>query len=201
MKEGISMNQTIATRANALALLQEFNRNEALIRHALAVEAVMRHFAALSGEEPESWGIIGLIHDLDYEMFPEQHCLKVREILSERGWPEEVSRAVQSHGYGLCSDVEPVSRMEKVLYTIDELTGLIAATALVRPSKSILDLNTKSVKKKWKDKAFAAGVNREVIETGAGWLGMDLDQVITETIAGMQPVAEAIGLKGNVGEQ
>ena len=158
----------------------------------------MRHFAALAGEDPDEWGIVGLIHDLDYEKYPDQHCVKVREILTERGWPERVIRAVQSHGYGICSDVEPQTRMEKVLYTIDELTGLIAATALVRPSKSILDMNAKSVKKKWKDKAFAAGVNREVIESGAKSLEMELDQVIAETIAGMQPAAEAIGLKGNI---
>ncbi|TCL64705.1 putative nucleotidyltransferase with HDIG domain [Hydrogenispora ethanolica] len=185
-------------RAEAFSLLTEFNRNESLIKHALTVEAVMRHFAQLYGEEPELWGLIGLMHDLDYEQYPEQHCIKVREILAERNWPEEYIRAIQSHGWKLCCDIEPLSNLEKVLYTIDELTGLIAAAAMVRPSKSVLDLEVKSVKKKWKEKSFAAGVNREVIMEGVSLLGMDLDRVIDETIQGMQKVAEEIGLKGYV---
>lgn len=191
------MSKTI-TREAALALFQKYNQDESLLRHALAVEAVMRHFANLFGEDEEKWGVIGLIHDLDYERYPDQHCIKVREILTAEGWPEEYIRAVQSHGWEICCDVEPVERMENVLYTIDELTGLIAAAALVRPSKSILDLQVKSVKKKWKDKTFAAGVNREVIAKGAARLGMELDEVIKETIAGMQKVAAAIGLQGNL---
>ncbi|MBA2132658.1 HD domain-containing protein [Capillibacterium thermochitinicola] len=191
------MTKTI-NREAALALYKKYNQDESLFRHALAVEAVMRHFAALFGEDEEKWGIIGLIHDLDYERYPDQHCIKVREILTGEGWPEEYIRAVQSHGWGICSDVEPVERMENVLYTIDELTGLITAAALVRPSKSVLDLEVKSVKKKWKDKAFAAGVNREVIEKGAARLGMALDEVIKETIAGMRKVAAEIGLQGNL---
>jgi len=158
-KEGSVVSKTI-TREAALALFQKYNQDESLLRHALAVEAVMRHFANLFGEDEEKWGVIGLIHDLDYERYPDQHCIKVREILTAEGWPEEYIRAVQSHGWEICCDVEPVERMENVLYTIDELTGLIAAAALVRPSKSILDLQVKSVKKKWKDKTFAAGVNR-----------------------------------------
>ncbi len=186
------------TREEALRLFKEYNQEESLFKHALAVEAVMRHFAALFNEDVEKWGIIGLIHDLDYERYPEQHCKKVKMILEAEGWPAEYIHAVQSHGWGICSDVEPVHRMEKVLYTIDELTGLIAAAALVRPSKSILDLEVKSVKKKWKDKAFAAGVNREVITKGAEILGMELDQLIQETINGMRTVAEEIGLKGNL---
>lgn len=185
-------------REAALALYKKYNQDESLFRHALAVEAVMRHFAALFGEDEEKWGIIGLIHDLDYERYPDQHCIKVKEILTDEGWPEDYIRAVQSHGWEICSDVEPVERMENVLYTIDELTGLITAAALVRPSKSILDLKVKSVKKKWKDKAFAAGVNRAVIEKGAARLGMELDEVIKETIAGMQKVAAEIGLQGNL---
>ena len=185
-------------REEAYKLLQQHLKNKNLIKHSLAVEAVMRHFAALFGEDEEKWGIIGLIHDLDYERYPDQHCIKVREILTGEGWPEEYIRAVQSHGWGICSDVEPVERMENVLYTIDELTGLITAAALVRPSKSVLDLEVKSVKKKWKDKAFAAGVNREVIEKGAARLGMALDEVIKETIAGMRKVAAEIGLQGNL---
>jgi putative nucleotidyltransferase with HDIG domain len=191
------MNKEI-TRDEALKLLKEYNQEESLIRHALAVEAVMRHFATIFGEDVEKWGVIGLIHDLDYERYPEEHCIKVKEILLERGWPEEYIHAVQSHGWGICSEVEPVHRMEKVLYTIDELTGLITAAALVRPSKSLLDLKVKSVKKKWKDKAFAAGVNRDVIRDGAEKMEMELDEVINETIAGMREVAAEIGLKGDL---
>ncbi|WP_110941940.1 hydrolase [Geosporobacter subterraneus] len=192
------MRPMIPTREEAFELLKEYNKNEALIRHALAVEGVMVHFSELFGEDKEKWGIIGLVHDLDYEMYPEEHCKKVKEILTERNWPEAYIRAIVSHGWKLCSDVEPIERMEKVLYAIDELTGLIAATALMRPSKSILDTEVKSVKKKWKQKGFAAGVNREVIEEGASMIGMELDAVIEETIKGMQKVSEEIGLKGDL---
>jgi predicted hydrolase (HD superfamily) len=190
------MDARTPTRSEALSLLQEYNSNPGLIRHALAVEAVMRHFAGINGEDIDKWGVIGLVHDLDYEKYPESHCKKVRELLVERGWPEEYIHAVESHGWKLCSDVEPTERMEKVLYTIDELTGLISAVAILRPSRSVLDLTVKSVKKKWKDKAFAAGVNRSVIEEGARSLEMELDTIISETIAGMRDVAENIGLKG-----
>jgi putative nucleotidyltransferase with HDIG domain len=194
------MEKVIPTRAQAFELLREYNTNPGLIRHALAVESVMIHFAELLGEDDrEKWGVVGLIHDLDYERYPESHCTKVREILSQEDWPEEYIHAVQSHGWKLCSDVEPVQKMEKILYTVDELTGLISAVAILRPSKSILDLTTKSVKKKWKDKAFAAGVNRGVIEEGAKSLGMELDVIITETIRGMQKVAGNIGLTGAAG--
>jgi putative nucleotidyltransferase with HDIG domain len=187
------------TREEALELLKEFNKSDSLIKHALSVEAVMRHFAQLFAEEDvEKWSIIGLLHDIDYEMYPEQHCIKAGEILRERTWPEDYIHAIQSHGYGICIDVEPIEKMEKVLYTIDELTGLISATALMRPSKSILDTEVKSIKKKWKSKGFAAGVNRELIEDGAKMLGMEIDAVIEETLKGMQKEAEAIGLKGNL---
>jgi putative nucleotidyltransferase with HDIG domain len=185
------------TRDQALALLREFNKSEGLLRHALAVEAVMRHIAAKRGGDPDLWGVVGLVHDLDYEQFPDRHCAKTGEILRERGWPEEIVRAAVSHGWGICSDVEPQSDMEKVLFAIDELTGLVAATALVRPSRSVLDMEARSVKKKWKDKAFAAGVNREIIAQGAARLGVDLGDLITDVIMGMRTVAEEIGLKGN----
>ena len=193
------MEQNIPTREQAYDLLSKYNKNSSLIIHALSVEAVMLHFADILGEpEKEKWGIIGLLHDIDYEMYPEQHCIKAREILMEHDWQEDYIHAVESHGWGMCSEVEPIHRMEKILFTIDELTGLIAATALLRPSKSILDLELKSVKKKWKQKSFAAGVNREVIEQGAKMLEMDLDHIIGETIKGMQKVAERIGLKGEL---
>jgi len=158
----------------------------------------MRHFARLLGEDEEKWGAVGLMHDIDYQMFPDQHCIKAREILTEHGVDDEYIHAIMSHGYGLCCDVKPEHVMEKVLFTIDELTGLITACAIMRPSRSVMDLELKSVMKKYKAHGFAAGVNREVIEKGAAMLNMDLDYVITETIAGMREVAEAIGLKGEL---
>jgi len=190
------MNLKVPTREEAYQLLTEYNKSESLIKHALAVEGVMRYFARKRGEDEEKWGIIGLVHDLDYEMFPEEHCKKSEEILKKEGWPEEYIRAVVSHGWGICYDVEPKTELEKVLYTIDELTGLVVTTALVRPSKSVMDVKVKSVKKKWKDKRFAAGVDRSIIEKGAEMLGMELSDIIADTIAGMQEVAEEIGLKG-----
>jgi len=186
----------VPTRDEALALLKEFNHTSSLVKHALAVEGVMRYMARKRGEDEEKWGTIGLVHDLDYERYPEQHCEKTREILTERGWPEDYIRAIMSHGWGLVTDIEPEHEMEKVLYAIDELTGLIVATALVRPSKSVLDMKIKSLKKKWKDKSFAAGVNREVIQNGAQMLGMELNDLFSDTIMGMREVAEAIDLKG-----
>ena len=186
------------TREDAFDLLQRYNKNDSLIRHALSVEAVMAHFASKFDGDMEKWRVIGLVHDLDYEMYPEQHCVKTREILENEGWPEEYIRAVISHGWGICTDVKPETNLEKTLYATDELTGLIASTALVRPSKSILDLKAKSVKKKWKDKSFAAGVDRSIIEKGAAMLEMEISELITETIAGMKPVAEEIGLKGSL---
>jgi len=184
------------TRDEALTLLKEFNHTSSLVKHALAVEGVMRYMARKRGENEEKWGIIGLVHDLDYERYPEQHCKKTEEILTERGWPEDYIHAIMSHGWGLVTDIKPEDEMEKVLYAIDELTGLIVATALVRPSKSVLDMKVKSLKKKWKDKSFAAGVNREVIQNGAQMLGVELDDLFSDTIMAMREVAEAIDLKG-----
>jgi predicted hydrolase (HD superfamily) len=191
MLGGNPMSSSVPTREEAFALLKKYNKSESLIKHALAVEGVMRR-----GHDEEKWGVIGLIHDLDYEQFPDQHCVKTEEILKENNWPEEYIHAVISHGWGICVDVKPESEMEKVLYAIDELTGLVVTTVLVRPSKSVLDVKPKSVKKKWKDKRFAAGVDRSIIEKGAGMLGVEVSELITDTIAGMQEVAEEIGLKG-----
>ncbi len=191
------MDSDTPTREDALALLKEFNRSESLIKHALSVEAVMRHFARQRGQDEEKWGVVGLVHDLDYDQFPDQHCRKTEEILRQRQWPEEIIRAVVSHGWGICSEVEPRSELEKTLFAVDELTGLVATAALVRPSRSVLDMEAASVKKKWKDKRFAAGVNRSIIEKGAAMLGMDLTDLISETIRGMRTVAGDIGLKGN----
>ncbi|MBA7563624.1 HDIG domain-containing protein [Candidatus Atribacteria bacterium 1244-E10-H5-B2] len=190
------MSSKVPTREEAYQLLTEYNKSDSLIKHALAVEGVMRYFARKRGEDEEKWGVIGLVHDLDYEQFPEEHCHKSEEILKEKGWPEEYIRAVVSHGWGLCSEVEPQTELEKVLYAIDELTGLVVTTALVRPSKSVMDVKVKSVKKKWKDKRFAAGVDRSIIEKGAQMLGMEITDIIADTLAGMQEVAEEIGLKG-----
>lgn len=188
------------TRDEAMALLREWNTNDSLIKHALAVEATMRAMARARGEDPDFWGIVGLVHDLDYERFPEKHPHEGARILRERGWPEEVVHAVLSHAWGLVSDVEPVHPMEKVLYAIDELTGLVTAAVLVRPSKSLADLSVSSLKKKWKDKGFAAGANRDVISKGAELLGMALDDLMAEVIAGMSEAAVALGLAGPAGE-
>jgi putative nucleotidyltransferase with HDIG domain len=190
------MAQRAPTRDDALQLLHAYTKSENLRNHAYAVEAVMRYCARKRGEDEEKWGVIGLIHDLDYEQFPEQHCSKTRQILEENGWPEEYVRAVVSHGWGICSDMEPKSILEKTLYAIDELTGLVAASALVRPSKSVMDLTTSSVKKKWKAPAFAAGVNRSIITKGAEMLGVQVEELIEDTIKGMQEVAQKIGLMG-----
>jgi predicted hydrolase (HD superfamily) len=190
------MSSATPSRDEALCLLCEYNQSDGLIKHALAVEGVMRHCARKRGEDEDKWGTIGLIHDLDYERFPDEHCRKTEEILTERGWPGEYIRAAVSHGWGICVDIEPQTDLEKTLYAIDELTGLVAATALVRPSRSVMDVKVKSVKKKWKDKAFAAKVNREVIQQGAQMLGVEMPELIADVIAGMQDVAEEIGLKG-----
>jgi len=190
------MGENIPTRAEALELLKAYNKSESLIKHALAVEGVMRYSARKRGEDEEKWGVIGLVHDLDYERYPDEHCRMSDRILREHGWPGEYIRAVVSHGWGICSDVEPQSELEKVLFAIDELTGLVVTTALVRPSKSVMDVKAKSVKKKWKDKRFAAGVDRGIIEKGAQMLGVEIGELITDTIMGMREVAEAIGLKG-----
>jgi predicted hydrolase (HD superfamily) len=192
------MTFTVPTRETALELLKKYNKSESLIRHALAVEGVMRYMAKKAEEDEDMWGVIGLIHDLDYEMYPEQHCTMTEKILKDNNWPPEYIRAVMSHGWGLVTDVEPVTRLEKTIFAMDELTGLVATSALVRPSKSILDMEARSVKKKWNDKRFAAGVDRSVIEKGAEMLGVTLDDMITDCIMGMRTVAEEIGLKGTV---
>lgn len=195
MKGGHIVDKYIPTREDAYKLLTEYVQDPSLINHSLMVESVMRHFAELYGEDVEKWGVIGLIHDLDFEKYPDQHCEMTEKILKENNWPEDYIRGVLSHGWGLATGVEPIHPMEKVIYTIDELTGLIYATALMRPSKSLYDLKVKSVKKKWKQSSFAAAINREVIAQGAELMGMELDKVIEETIEGMKPVTEQIGLK------
>lgn len=185
-------------REEAWELLTEYTKTSALRKHALAVEAVMCHFARLNGEDEEIWGVAGLLHDLDYEEFPEEHCQKSEEIMRAQRIDETYIRAMNCHAYGICTDTKPESKLEKVLFTIDELTGLINALCLMRPSKSVLDLEVKSVKKKFKDRSFAAGVNRDTIRDGCEMLGMELDDVIRETIEGMKERAQDIGLKGNL---
>lgn len=186
----------LPSRDKAQQILEKYVTTDHLKRHVTTVEGVMRHFAHLYNEDEDVWGILGLLHDIDFELYPEEHLQHAGRILREEGFDDEFIHAVLSHGYGICSDVEPVSNAEKVLFTIDELTGLIYACALMRPSKSVMDLEVKSVKKKFKSPAFAANVNRQVIEDGANRLGMPLDDVIRETILGMRECADRIGLAG-----
>ena len=181
-------------REEAFALLSAYN-GDALVTHGLAVEGTMRYMARKAGEDEEMWGIVGLLHDLDYEKFPEQHCHKTAQILREKGYSEEIIRAIMSHGWGICTDVEPQSRMEKTLYAVDELTGLITACALVRPSRSVMDLELSSAKKKYKDARFAAGASREVIQKGADMLGVGIDELIVDVITAMRGIAPNLGLE------
>ncbi|MCD7770813.1 MAG: hydrolase [Oscillospiraceae bacterium] len=176
------------TRAEAWELLNEFNKEPFHIRHAVTVEGVMRYFAETLGyaDEVDLWGIVGLLHDLDFEMYPEEHCIKSQEIMHERGLDERIIHGTASHGYGLTVDIKPEHEMEKVLYATDELTGLIGAVAIMRPSKSVQDLELKSVKKKFKTLNFAAGCSREVIQNGADMLGWTLDELIEKTILAMR---------------
>lgn len=182
------------TRAEALELLKKYNKEPFHILHALTVEGVMRYFAKETGngEEEEYWGIVGLLHDIDFELYPEEHCIKAPELLKEGGAGEDMIYSVCSHGYGLCCDVEPKHQMEKILFACDELTGLIGAAARMRPSKSVMDMELSSLKKKYKDKKFAAGCSREVISTGAERLGWELDELLEKTILAMRSCEEAV---------
>ena len=182
------------TREEALRLWHDNNESDALLRHGLTVEGCMRHFAELAGEDPELWGAVGLLHDVDYERWPERHLAVAPELLQNAGLDDAFIRAVVSHGWGLCTDVKPETKLEITLYTIDELTGLISAAALMRPSRSVMDMEVSSVKKKFKDKGFAAGVNRDVIKNGCEMLGLSLDEVIGLSIEGMRDVHESLGL-------
>lgn len=186
------------TRDQALELLKKYNQSESLLQHAYAVEGVMRYFARKAGEDEDYWGNVGLLHDLDYEKYPDQHCTMTEKILQEEGVDQDFINSVLSHGYGICTDVEPKHYMEKVLYATDELTGLIKATCLMRPSRSILDVKPRSITKKWKDKAFARGVDRETMQKGIDMLGMERAEVIQEVIYAMREVADEIGLRGNL---
>ncbi len=177
----------------AVELWHKYNESESLWHHALSVEAVMKEFAAHYGEDTEYWGLVGLLHDIDWEKYPEIHCQKAPELLKEIGADDDFIHAVCSHGWSICTDVAPEKRMEKVLFTIDELTGLVTATALMRPEK-MKGITVKSVKKKWSSKGFAAGVNREIIEKGAALLGEEIPFIIDTTIKGMTTIAPAIGL-------
>jgi putative nucleotidyltransferase with HDIG domain len=186
------------TRDEAIKLWRQNNDDEYLFMHALSVEATMRHFAAKKGEDSEYWGIVGLLHDIDYQKYPEEHLKHARAMLEPAGYPEAFIRAVESHGFGLCTEVEPKLYMEKILYACDELTGFIYACAIMRPSKSVLDIEVKSVTKKFKTPAFAAKIDRGVIQKGAGMLGITLEELIQETILALRPVAAEVGLKGSL---
>jgi len=181
-------------RSTAMALLRKYNSESFHIQHALTVEGVLRWYAGElgHGEDADFWATVGLLHDVDFENWPEEHCVKAPELLSEIGCSEEFIHAVCSHGYGLCSDVEPVHEMEKVLFAADELTGLIGAAARMRPSKSVSDMELSSLKKKFKDKKFAAGCSRDVIKTGAERLGWDLDTLLDKTILAMRSCEESV---------
>lgn len=182
------------TREEALALLKQYNKEPFHIQHGLTVEGVMRWYANELGygEDADYWAITGLLHDIDFELYPEQHCQKAPELLREGGASEDMIRSVCSHGYGLCSDIKPEHEMEKVLFAVDELTGLIGAAALMRPSKSVADMETSSVKKKFKDKRFAAGCSRDVIRQGAELLGWDLNDLFEKTILAMRACEKQI---------
>ena len=180
------------TREQALALLQKYNKEAFHIQHALTVEGVMRWFAQENGEDVEFWGLCGLLHDIDFEVYPEEHCKKAPELLAEVNASQEMVHAICSHGYGLCCDVEPVLLMEKIMFTVDELTGLIGAAARMRPSKSVMDMELSSLKKKFKDKKFAAGCSRDVIKQGADMLGWTLDEVLDKTILAMRSCEASI---------
>lgn len=186
---------TPLTRQQALDLLHRYNKESFHILHGLTVEGVMRWYAKEEGfgDDEEYWGQIGLLHDIDFELYPEEHCKKAPELLKEGGVPEDMIRSVCSHGYGLCSDVEPEHEMEKILFAADELTGLIWAAAKMRPSKSVMDMEVSSLKKKFKDKRFAAGCSRDVIKDGADRLGWTLEELMEKTILAMRSCEEKIG--------
>lgn len=184
--------QTQITRAQALALLQKYNREPFHIFHGLTVEGTMRYFAREMGENEDFWGLVGLLHDVDFEKYPEQHCIKAPELLCEVNASDELIHAVCSHGYGITVDIKPEHEMERVLFACDELTGLIGAAALMRPSKSVSDMELKSLKKKFKDKKFAAGCSREIISKGAEMLGWELDKLLGDTLEIMRSAEKAI---------
>lgn len=184
--------RTQITRTQALALLQKYNREPFHIFHGLTVEGTMRYFAREMGEDEDFWGLVGLLHDVDFEKYPEQHCLKAPELLSEIGAEPEFIHAVCSHGYGICCDVEPTLPMERVLFAADELTGLIGAAARMRPSKSVMDMEVASLKKKFKDKKFAAGCSRDVITQGAERLGWTLEGLMEKTILAMRSCEDSV---------
>ena len=181
-------------RESAFELLKKYNKEPFHIQHALTVEGVMKWYANELGygDDADYWATVGLIHDIDFELYPEQHCKKAPELLREGGVGDDIVHSVCSHGYGICCDIKPEHEMEKVLFAVDELTGLISAAALMRPSKSVMDMEVKSVKKKYKDKKFAAGCSRDVIESGAKELGVELDKLFADTIMAMRSCEESI---------
>ena len=179
-------------REKAIELLKKYNQEEFHLRHALTVEGVMRYFARELGHDEDFWGIVGLLHDVDFEKYPEEHCKKAPELLKEIQAPDEMVRAICSHGYGICSDIEPTHEMEKILFATDELTGLIWAAAKMRPSKSTKDMEVSSLKKKYKDKKFAAGCSREIISQGAERLGWTLDELFEKTILAMRDCEDRV---------
>ena len=193
------MKTSAIDREQALSLLKEYNKEPFHIQHALTVEGVMRWFASERGfaDEEEYWGITGLLHDIDFELFPDQHCQKAPELLRKGGVGEDMIRSVCSHGWGICSDIAPEHEMEKILFAVDELTGLIGAAALMRPSKSVQDMEVSSLKKKFKDKKFAAGCSRDVIRSGAEALGWTLEDLLARTLDAMRACEADIAAQMN----
>lgn len=186
--------KTDITRDEAFELLKKYNKEAFHIRHAITLEKVLMWYANKLGYESEKeyWGIVGLLHDIDFELYPDEHCKKAVDLLKEGGVNESVIRSVCSHGYGICSDIKPEHEMEKVLFAVDELTGLINAAALMRPSKSTKDMELKSLKKKFKSKGFAAGCDRDIIKRGAEMLGMELNDLLKDTLEAMKDCEDEI---------
>lgn len=182
-------------RDQAFGILKQYVTRESLIKHCLAVEAAMKHFAQIYKQDVEKWQVIGLLHDIDYEQYPDQHCIKCKEILEKEGLSKEDIHSIQSHGYGIVQhEIKPEKQMEKILYTVDELTGLITAAAFMQPNKTLEEVNLKSLKKKWKTKGFAAKVDRELIAKGAQMAGLELEEVLSQTLLALQKEHEVLGL-------
>ena len=185
-------------KEESIKLLKKYNKENFNIQHAITVSEIMKYYANKENEDEEYWGIVGLLHDIDFEMYPEEHCIKAVDILEENGYSKEFIKSIVSHGYGICTDIKPELYMEKVLFAVDELTGLIYAASLMRPSKSTKDMNLKSLKKKFKDKGFAAGCSRDTIRQGAEFLNIEIDELLSDALLAMQEKEDEINNALNI---
>ena len=185
-------------KEESIKLLKKYNKENFHIQHAITVSEIMKYYANKENEDEEYWGIVGLLHDIDFEMYPEEHCIKAVDILEENGYSKEFIKSIVSHGYGICTDIKPELYMEKVLFAVDELTGLIYAASLMRPSKSTKDMNLKSLKKKFKDKGFAAGCSRDTIRQGAEFLNIEIDELLSDALLAMQEKEDEINNTLNI---